>query len=209
LVTRSSGTRHALSLLVFGAKPMARRNAARFLDMVEARARNPVLLVVGGGVVGDGAEAIYQEPGIGSSRLTSTSLNKPISSRTLIRSVRRRTNDGVWIQAVLEHVLSPEKVVAEIYRVLRPGRLVSAGTSFMQQVHEGTYDFMRFTESGHRWLSRGFERIDSGVERGPLTVLLWSIRYALAGLLRSRTAATALCEALFWLRYLDSMVPST
>jgi ubiquinone/menaquinone biosynthesis C-methylase UbiE len=32
----------------------------------------------------------------------------------------------VWIQAVLEHVLDPPIVVAEIYRVLRPGGLVYA-----------------------------------------------------------------------------------
>ena len=77
----------------------------------------------------------------------------------------------------------------------------------MQQVHEGPYDFTRFTESGHRWLFRKFERITRAPERGPFTVLLWSIRYALAGLLRSRRAATLICALLFWLRYLDRLVP--
>jgi SAM-dependent methyltransferase len=41
-----------------------------------------------------------------------------------------------WIQAVLEHALDPPVVVAEIYRVLKPGGLVYADTPFMQRVHE-------------------------------------------------------------------------
>ncbi|CAH2407660.1 hypothetical protein MES5069_620012 [Mesorhizobium escarrei] len=32
----------------------------------------------------------------------------------------------------------------------------------MQQVHEGAYDFTRFTELGHRWLFRRFETISRG-----------------------------------------------
>jgi SAM-dependent methyltransferase len=209
LVTRSSGARHALSRLVFGDKPEARRNAARFLDMAKARARNPVILVVGGGTIGDGAEALYQEPGI---RLIAFDVYRSEQTHFVADAhsipLAEGMIDGVWVQAVLEHVLSPERVVAEIYRVLKSGGLVYAETPFMQQVHEGPYDFTRFTESGHRWLFRRFEVIESGVERGPFTVLLWSIRYALAGLLRSWKGATLVCVLLFWLRYFDRLVPS-
>ena len=60
--------------------------------------------------------------------------------------------DGVLVQAGLEHVLDPWRVVAEIHRVLKDDGLVYAETPFMQQVHEGPYDFTRFTESGHRYL---------------------------------------------------------
>ena len=45
--------------------------------------------------------------------------------------------DALVIQAVLEHVLDPWRVAAEIHRVLRPGGLVYADTPFLQQVHEG------------------------------------------------------------------------
>lgn len=41
--------------------------------------------------------------------------------------------DGVWIQAVLEHVLEPQRVVAEIYRVLKPKGIVYAETPFMSR----------------------------------------------------------------------------
>ena len=70
--------------------------------------------------------------------------------------------DGVWVQAVLEHVLEPATIVDEIYRVLRRGGLVYAETPFMQQVHERAYDFSRFTQSGHRWLFKRFSEINAG-----------------------------------------------
>ena len=95
---------------------------------------------------------------------------------------------------VLEHVLEPAEVVAEIHRVLRPDGLVYADTPFMQQVHEGPYDFTRFTESGHRWLFRRFETIESGVVAGPGVQLAWSVTYAVRGATRSRIAG-ALCGA--------------
>ena len=45
--------------------------------------------------------------------------------------------DGVIVQAVLEHVLDPRTVAAEVERVLRPRGMVYAETPLMQQVHEG------------------------------------------------------------------------
>lgn len=93
--------------------------------------------------------------------------------------------DGVWIQAVLEHVLDPWMTVRESRRVLKPSGLVYADTAFMQQVHEGAYDFTRFTVSGHRWLFKNFELIDAGRSGGPGDALRWSIRYCARGLFRS------------------------
>src|SRR5690606_38382329 len=100
--------------------------------------------------------------------------------------IRSGSVDAVIVQAVLEHVLDPQKVVDEIHRVLKPQGLVYAETPFMQQVHEGPYDFTRFTESGHRWLFRRFARIDSGALRGPGTALLWSVRYAITATLGNK-----------------------
>jgi hypothetical protein len=59
----------------------------------------------------------------------------------------------------------------------------------MQQVHEGAYDFTRFTELGHRWLWRQFEEIKRGVIGGPGLSLYWSARYFLRAVLRSRRIA--------------------
>ena len=101
------------------------------------------------------------------------------------------TFDGVIVQAVLEHVLEPTVVVAEIYRVLRSGGLLYAETPFLQPVHGGPYDFTRFTESGHRYLFRAFERLDSGPLNAAGTTLLLSIDYFVRSLFRSRAAGKA------------------
>ena len=71
--------------------------------------------------------------------------------------------DGVIIQAVLEHVVEPQLVVSEIHRILKKNGIVYAETPFLQQVHEGAYDFTRFTVLGHRYLFKQFQRIDSAV----------------------------------------------
>jgi SAM-dependent methyltransferase len=113
--------------------------------------------------------------------------------------------DAVWIQAVLEHVIEPHQVVAEIARVLRADGVVYAETPFMQQVHEGAYDFTRFTESGHRWLFRDFECLESGVVLGPGTASWWSLRYTLRALFRSHVLAEVLALPFFWLRFLDGL----
>ncbi|HET6942715.1 MAG TPA: class I SAM-dependent methyltransferase [Sphingomicrobium sp.] len=117
--------------------------------------------------------------------------------------------DGVWIQAVLEHVLTPRVVAEEIARVLRPGGLVYAETPFLQPVHEKAYDFTRFTESGHRWLFREFEMIDSGVVSGPGTTLFLHLRYFAGAVFRNRRLGTLAALPFFWLRFFDRIIPRT
>lgn len=85
------------------------------------------------------------------------------------------TFDAVIITAVVEHVLYPEKVAIEITRVIKNGGLLYSEVPFMQQVHEGAYDFTRFTLSGHRRLFNRFCEIESGMVAGPATAFLWSI----------------------------------
>ncbi|MBX9701278.1 MAG: class I SAM-dependent methyltransferase [Acetobacteraceae bacterium] len=84
--------------------------------------------------------------------------------------------DLVVAVAVLEHVADPQRVVAEIWRVLKPGGKVYAATPFLQPVHMGAYDFTRFTHLGHRRLFRWFSEIDSGLALGPGAVAAWSLR---------------------------------
>ena len=116
---------------------------------------------------------------------------------------------GVWIQAVLEHVVSPEHVVAEIARVLVDGGLVYAETPFLQPVHERAYDFTRYTRSGHRWLFRGFSEIAAGTIGGPGESLNWAIRYLARALFRSEKIGSAFAVAFFWLRHLDRLIDET
>ncbi len=118
--------------------------------------------------------------------------------------------DAVITTAVLEHVITPMRVAEEIYRVVKIDGLLYSELPFMQQVHEGAYDFTRYTLSGHRGLFRQFEAIDSGLVSGPATALAWSLEaFATSFFGRNafRKAATfAVRVCFFWLKYLDYVV---
>jgi SAM-dependent methyltransferase len=152
-------------------------------DLIAETDGRPRLLIIGGGAIGGGIEALYKCPNID---LLAFDIYKSDNCQFLADGhhipLKDKSIDGVVIQAVLEHVLNPQQVVDEIYRVLRPGGLVYADTPFMWPVHEGPYDFTRFTESGHRYLFRHFAVRESGVVSGLGTQLLWSIVYFSRGI---------------------------
>ena len=120
---------------------------------------------------------------------------------------RDNTFQGVIATAVLEHVLYPERVVSEIHRVLAPGGIVYSEIPFMQQVHEGAYDFTRYTLSGHRRLFNHFYELSSGVIAGPGTALVWALEnfalcFAWGPLSRSLMKA-GIRLMFFWIKYFD------
>jgi ubiquinone/menaquinone biosynthesis C-methylase UbiE len=186
---------------------VAARNVELLLSLLPGP--SPLVLVIGGGTIGNGVEAIYADPRV---RLVGFDIyGSPLTQ--FIADAHRiplasESVDAVLIQAVLEHVLDPREVVAEIQRVLRSGGLVYAETPFLQQVHAGPYDFVRYTGSGHRYLFRAFEEISAGPVAGPGTQLLWSVDHIVRGLLRSELAGKLTRGLFFWLRYLDRVVPT-
>jgi len=115
--------------------------------------------------------------------------------------------DVVIAQAVLEHVVDPFRCVKEIYRVLNCDGLVYAETPFMQQVHGGSYDFMRFTYRGHRKLFQNFEEIQAGMIGGPGMALAWSWQYFLRSFATSERTRAYLAMVgritSFYLKYFD------
>jgi SAM-dependent methyltransferase len=187
----------------------AARHAAAILERLGHRTTPPTLLIVGGGTVGNGAEALYED----AHSVEVVAFDLYASPRTQFIAdahaipLADGSVDAVWIQAVLEHVLDPARVVTEIERVLRPEGVVYAETPFMQQVHEGPYDFTRFSESGHRWLFRRFECLDSGVVAGPGNQLTWSVAALVAGLFRSRAAGRISRVLTVWAQALDHWIP--
>ena len=120
------------------------------------------------------------------------------------------TFDGVVASAVLEHVTSPERVVGEIHRVLRAQGLLYSEIPFLQQVHEGAYDFTRYTLSGHRRLLNRFEELSSGVVAGPATTLAWAIEHFALCLVPHSFLVTPIRAvvrtAFAWLKYLDFLL---
>lgn len=202
--------RRRLSSLGHPPNRQASRSVTRMLSLLRQRDTEPrrrVILVVGGGSRGAGLDEIYAALDLDvlafdiywspDAQFIADGHSIPLASETA---------DAVIVQAVLEHVLEPSVVVREIYRVLAPGGLIYADTPFLQQVHEGAYDFTRFTDSGHRYLLRDFDCIDSGIVAGAGTQLMWSIDHFVRALMRSRLAGVAAKFAFFWLAYVDRLL---
>lgn len=186
----------------------AKRNLETLAQLLKARKKPVRVLVVGGGVVGAGLDQLLTDTDIEvvetdaswgpRTQLICDAHNLPFKDDAF---------DAVIVQAVLEHVLDPQRCVEEIYRVLKADGLVYADTPFIQQVHGRQFDFTRFTRLGHRRLFRHFEEVDSGVTCGPGMALAWTARYFMMSFfqskrLRSAASLAARCS-LFWLKYFD------
>jgi SAM-dependent methyltransferase len=205
VLPRDRGLRGRLLDIVKGGNPTSVENSRVMLRSMRALSAKPTLLVVGGGRIGPGVDTFLQD---GSFQVIATDVYASPNTQLVTDAHHLPFDDavfdGVWIQAVLEHVLEPQVVVDEIWRVLNLTGLVYAETPFMAQVHEGAYDFTRFTASGHRWLFRRFEQLDAGVNRGygPGLALAWSFRWFVRAFVGDKIA-TGASIPFYLLRLLD------
>jgi SAM-dependent methyltransferase len=168
----------------------------------------PKVLVVGGSRVGQGMADFVANP-----ELDLIETDVSFGPRTALvcdahdLPLADGSVDAAIVQAVLQALVDPQRCVAEILRVLRPGGLVYAETPFMQQVCVARYDFTRYTHLGHRRLFRDFDEIVSGAVCGPGMALAWSYQYFLLSFFTSPTVRTAVKgftrATAFWLKYFD------
>ncbi len=186
----------------------ARQIFLKFAEHLLEQNENPMVLILGGSIVGQGLESILS---LSSIQFVETDVS--FGPRTVLVCdahdipFEDGTLDGVIVQGVLEHVVAPDRCVEEIHRVLKDEGLVYAETPFMQQVHWGKYDFTRFTYLGHRRLFRKFSEVCSGAVAGPGMVLAWSYQYFFlsftkAKLARKLITAFAMLSS-FWVKYFD------
>lgn len=170
----------------------AERNINHFGELLRQASDAPRLLVLGCRDVGHGMADIVADP-----RIECVNTDVTLSHRTEVVvdshdiPFADGSFDGVIIQTVLEHVADPYRCVAEIHRVLKPGGVVYAETSFIQQIHMRQYDFTRFTHLGHRRLFRSFDEVESGAVSGPGMALAWSYQYFMLSFARSEAARLA------------------
>ena len=68
--------------------------------------------------------------------------------------LRDESVDAINCLSVLEHVFNPREIIAEMFRVLRPGGCVRAQVPFLMQYHAYPEDYFRYT---HVALQRMFE----------------------------------------------------
>jgi SAM-dependent methyltransferase len=209
VVPRSQATSPALESMVSRTRaPFAVDNVStRSLTRVRQATARPRILVVGGGTAKPGIRELYEAPDVETVGFDvyASPLTCFVADAHAI-PLASGSCDGVWIHAVLEHVVDPYRVVGEVHRVLKPGGLVYSEMPFIQQVHEGAYDFVRLSERGHRWLFRQFDEVESGVVAGPGVALSWSLDHFARALTRSRTLGRLVGLGFAWLGWMDGLM---
>ena len=152
--------------------------------------KNSKVLIIGGGTIGSGSSDFLSMCKQKSIQIDSIDIyfseNVTAIADAHYLPFKDESYELVIIQAVLEHVINPYRVVDEIYRVLSNQGMIYSETPFMQSVHEGPYDFMRFSHSGHRWLLKKFQEISSGVHHGAFSSSLFIFSFAISGLTRNK-----------------------
>ncbi len=200
---------HALPTL--GKNLGSKENFEHFGELLLERVSNPVVLVVGGRIPGQGFEALISQPAI---RLVETDVSFGPRTQVVCDAhdlpFPNGAFDGVVIQAVLQYVADPARCVQEIERVLKPWGLVYSESAFMQQVVNGCCDFTRFTHLGVRRLFGRFRELRSGPVGGPGMALAWAAHYFLLSFASHKPARRAIHAValltLFWLKYFDPLL---
>lgn len=126
-----SPIRKALSRLVNGNAAQTKVNCLRFVSLLPVGAASrPKVLVIGVGTRGVGTSTLWSGniDRIGIDIYESDTVDYVADAHYL--PFRDQLFDGVWIQAVPEHVVSPQKVVDEIERVVKQGGVVYSETPF-------------------------------------------------------------------------------
>lgn len=209
LVPRTEGWMQQLRRVLFEREGHQTPRMQRFRALLDGVER-PLILVIGGGTVGRMVMPLYEHA---ETLVVGFDVYASVNTQFIADAhqipLASDSVDAAIIVAVLEHVVDPWKVAEEIHRVLRPRGVVFAESPFMQQVHEGPYDFTRFTDSGHRYLFRRFEHVASGVSGGLGTQLAWSIERYVGALTRSSLASKATRLLFYWLHLTDGWIPES
>lgn len=75
--------------------------------------------------------------------------------------------DAAVYNNVLEHVRRPNKAVAEMVRVLKPGGIIYGAVPFIIPYHSSPDDFYRWSEEGMRQMFYQFDEIELEIQYGP------------------------------------------
>lgn len=196
-------------LPALGRNVPAKKNYRALTELLLRQSSNPIVLIIGGSILGCGMENLAAETKI---QFVETDVSFGPRTQLICDAhdlpFADNSFDGVVAQAVLQYVAEPSRCVREIERVLKPNGLIYAEIAFMQQVVHARYDFTRFTHLGLRRLFRSFEEVVSGPTGGPGMALAWSCQFFLLSFATARWARRAIYAfvrlAFFWLKFFDA-----
>ncbi len=209
-INKKSNLKRKLKTTFYGINQQTINNYRKLINLLDIDSR---VLIIGGGSKGRGMDEFFEHTSARNIKVESLDVymsdNIDVIADAHYLPYCDSFFDIVISQAVLEHCIDPSTVVKEIYRVLKEGGKVYAETPFLQSVHEGPYDFTRFTHSGHRWLFKEFTEIDSGTIAGAFSGSLFVFSYAMNGLFRNRIIGI-LTRILFFrlCTFLDTLIPN-
>jgi SAM-dependent methyltransferase len=111
--------------------------------------------------------------------------------------IRDRSVDTVVLTDVLEHVPTPELLIAESARSLRVGGILVIGVPFLYPIHEQPHDYHRYTEFRLRQLceEQQLEVLELEPYGGALDVLIDIVAKLTQGVPGARSLAGALALA--------------
>ncbi len=90
--------------------------------------------------------------------------------------------DGLINESILEHVEKPQKVTAEMMRVVKPGGYIYTSVPFIHPFHASPDDYNRWTTSGLRALFKDMDEVEMGVRSGPWSAFLIFMAYWLGSI---------------------------
>lgn len=117
--------------------------------------------------------------------------------------------DTVVSLQVLEHLCEPARMLAEAYRILKPGGRIVLQVPWQWWVHEAPYDFFRYTPYGLRYLleGAGFSGVEVKPQGGFFTMVTMKLNYFSTRLIRGPRPLRILLRTAFGIGwYLGQLV---
>lgn len=138
--------------------------ARRFAWIYDTRGEDTLVLSIGGGPGRENPRVINLNiDAFASVDMVADGGNIPLQDASV---------DAVTCNAVIEHVPNPGDLVAEMFRVLKPGGHAQLMIPFVFPFHAYPADYQRYTLNGILELTRKFEKIELRILTGPTSAML-------------------------------------